>query len=602
MTILNVTSPFSGREMAKKALFFLMILFFLEISSGFFCLSASPNRYVEIEMTGPVNEKRALYNFIFPRYRTLHQYIKILEKARDDPEVAGVILHIAHPSLGWAKLQQLRRSIHDFRKTGKTVHAFLSGESLPEYLLACACDEITLVPTGVLMITGIRLEALYFKDLLDKLGIDVDVVAIGKYKTAAEPFTDRTMSESSREMLSSILDDYYEQLTAMLTSDRGLTTGTVHALLDGGPFTAQEAVDAGLVDHLFYKKELYDYIEKGLTRYLDVVRDFGREKPKAPEINIFTLFFPQAPQQKKVTEKLKIALIVATGPIFPGTRGDYPFQEEVIAADDLIQTIRECVESPNVAAIILRVDSPGGSAQASDLIWHAVRTAREEKPLVASLSDVAASGGYYIAMGADKVIAEPGTITGSIGVISGKAVLRDMFDKIGVNVEVISRGKNSGIFSPSAPFSESQRQAVRKISLAVYEEFTAKVKKSRGLSDEELIRAARGRVWTGSQAERLGLVDELGGMEKAMDAARKLAGLHPSRPVDIEIYPRQLGLIEFIQEMLGGGSQFSFYSPQSLTLLPLLHFYPLARQALPCVNLFRQEPTLALMPLCLEVK
>jgi protease-4 len=561
-----------------------------------------PNRYVEIEINGPVNEKPELYEFIFPRYRTMKQYLDLMEKARDDPEVGGLILKISQPRIGWAKVQQIRRAIHDFRKSGKKAYALITGESLSGYLMACSCDKITLIPSSPLMMSGLRMESYYLKDLLAKLGIEVDVIPIGKYKTAAESFTNSSMSEASREMLTAILDDYYNQLIAFLVEDRNLTTDTVQSLLDEGPFAPQEAKEKGLVDSLGYDQDLYQEIENGLTRYLKVDKEYDRPKPEAPAFNIFTLLFRQPVLEPGGKPKSRIALIVASGAIVPGQREDYPFQEEIIAAGDLIEQIRECIDNPAIVAIILRIDSPGGSAMASDMIWRMLQKAREKKPVIASLSDVAASGGYYIAVGADKIVAEPGTITGSIGVITGKPVLAGLFEKIGINVEVISRGKNSGLFSPLAPFSETQRSAVEKISLVVYNDFVDKVSQSRRLSKDEVLSSAEGRVWTGKQAYQRRLVDDLGGIERAVFLAKDMAGIPPGRFVEIEVFPRQLGLFEFIQEILQGAQFTQIQAVPPNASYPLFLYPSIVKQWMTLYYLFQSEPSMAVMPFNFSIR
>lgn len=585
---------------------YLHIIF--SILTGFMFLQGAasavspPNQYVEIEINGPVNEKQELYEFIFPRYRTLKQYLDLIEKAQGDSKVGGIIIKISQPRIGWAKIQQIRRAILDFRKSGKKAYALITGESLAGYLLACSCDQVTLIPSSPLMITGLRMESYYLKDLLAKLGIQFDVIPIGKYKTAAETFTHSSMSEASREMLTAILDDYFNQMIAILTEDRNLTTDTVRSLLDEGPFVPKEAKEKGLVDSLGYDQDLYREIEDGLTRYIEVVKDYDRPKAEIPTINILNLLFKQPIQATGDKPKSRIALIIASGTIVPGQREDYPFQEEIIAADDLIEQIMECIDDPAIVAIILRIDSPGGSAMASDMIWRTLQKAREKKPVIASLSDVAASGGYYIAVGADKIVAEAGTITGSIGVISGKPVLTDLFEKIGVNVEVLSRGKNSGLFSPAKPFSDSQRSAFRKISLTIYNDFVDKVALSRGLSKDQVLASAEGRVWTGNQAFQRRLVDDLGGIERAVELAKEMAGIPSRRFIEIEVFPRQLGLFEFIQEMLRGGQFSQIQTLPPNTSYPLLLYPSMVKQGVILFNVFQREPTMLLMPFYLSIK
>jgi len=580
----------------------LWIILFIIVGGVQSAWTFTPNEFVEVELTGPVNEKQELYEFIFPRFRTMKQYLDLMEKARDDRDVAGIVLHISQPQIGWAKIQQLRRSILDFRQSGKKAFAIITGESVPAYLVACACDEIMLFPSSPLMLSGIRIESYYLKDLLSKVGVMVDTIPIGKYKSAAEPFTRSSMSDATREMMTSLLDDYYSQLISYLVQDRGLTTDTVVALLDQGPFTPKEAVEKGLVDRLGYEENLYQAIEKDMPRYIKVVKDYDKPKPQAPKFNIFTLLFKQPASAKPQIQKKKIAMIVACGTIVPGRREDYPFQEEIIAASDLIEQINECLEDPNIVAIILRIDSPGGSAFGSDLIWHTIMKVRKEKPVVASLSDVAASGGYYIAMAAQKIVAEQGTITGSIGVITGKVVMEQLFEKIGVNVEVISRGAGSGLFSPSKPFSESQRAAMRKISLAIYDDFVDKAAKSRNLERQTVLSGAEGRVWTGRQALEKKLVDEIGGIEKAVEQAKILAGISPGKYLEIEMFPRQLGLFEFIQEMLSGGQFASMNYGLSPILHPLLATGSVGKNLVSLALVFQREPVLTLMPFCIQVK
>ena len=577
----------------------LLCLFSPFLSPPAYC---APNRYVEIEITGPVNEKRALYEFLFPRFRTMNQYLDLFDKARDDPEVGGLILRILDPEIGWAKTQQLRRAVREFRKSGKKVHALLTGESLTGYLLACACDEVTLSPSSPLMLTGLRMEVYFFKDLLLKLGIEADVVAIGRYKTAADSLTRESMSDEMRVMLNSILDEYYLDLVSSLVEDRKLTTDTALLILDQGPFSSREALKLKLVDRVGYEEDLYQYIEQGLPRYLNVVRDYDRPAPLAPQFNIFKFLFPQQGELPKEAPRDKIALIVASGMIVPGKRVDYPFQEDIIAADDLIEQINECRDKSDIVAIVLRIDSPGGSALASDLIWHTVMKAREKKPVVSSLSDVAASGGYYIAMAANKIISEPGTLTGSIGVITGKPVFMGLMEKIGVNVEVLSRGGNSGIFSPARQFSPSERAIVEKLSSAVYDDFVDKIARSRNMTRESVLRAAEGRVWTGRQAFSCHLVDDLGGLEKAVLTAKELAGIPATRDIGIQIYPLQLGLFDFIREMFSGGEFASMSLPPSHQAAWFLVPVPMLKSLLPLVQMFKVEPTLAVMPLVLEIR
>lgn len=583
--------------MNKQSFFLTCVILILALAAA-----AAPNKFVEIEIGGPVSEKHALYDFIYPSSFTIKQYLDILDKARFDPAVGGLILKISKPEIGWAKMQQLRRAIHAFRTEGKPAYALIDGSFMPAYLIACACDKVYLQPASVFMMTGLRLEAYYWKDLLEKIGVEVDSVPIGRYKSFAEPFTSNAMTSATREMFNSLLDDMESQFISILVEERGLTTDTVRQLMDDGPFTALEAWHQGLADGVIYEDELHTKIESSMTRYLTVDREYGREKPAMPDFNFFALLFPQSKKTIITSGKPKIGYILATGNILTGGRKDYPFRENIIASEDLCADIRECAEDKTIEAIIIRIESPGGSMTAADQIWRALRKASEKKPVVASLSDVAASGGYYIAMASNRIIAEPGTLTGSIGVISMKVALKGLMEKAGVKAEVISRGKNSGIFSPLSPFSESERTAMRRISLAYYDEFTSKVASARGMGREQVESIAEGRVWTGRQALQKGLVDKLGGIEEAIEEAKMLAGIPARRPVELEMFPRQMGFLEFFQELMSGGPLGGFASPQMgmAALLPVAA--PLLAQIQPLIYLAHQERTLAMLPFTMNIR
>jgi len=586
--------------MNKTFYLFTIVLLMFAIAAA--AAAAAPNKFVEIEIGGLVSEKHALYNFIYPSSFTIKQYLDILDKARFDPAVGGLILKISRLDIGWAKMQQLRRAIHAFRSEGKPTFALIDGSFMPSYLIACACDKVYLQPASVLMMTGLRLEVYYWKDLLDKIGIKVDCIPIGRFKNFAEPFISATMSDAAREMFTSLLDDAESQFISIIVEERGLTTDTVRRLIDEGPFTAREAAIRGLADGFLYEDELHAQIESGMTRYLLVDKEYGREKPAMPDFNFFTLLFPQSNKTAIKSGKPKIAYILATGNILPGGRRDYPFRENIIASEDICADIRECAEEQTIGAIIIRIESPGGSMAAADQIWRALRKASKKKPVIASLSDVAASGGYYIAMAANRIIAEPGTLTGSIGVISMKVVLQKLMEKTGVKAEVISRGKMSGIFSPLSHFSEEERAAMQRISLAHYDEFTSKVAAMRGVGSERMASVAEGRVWTGRQALENGLVDKLGGIDEAVSEAKRLAGIPSQSQVELEMFPRQMGFLEFIQELMTGGT-FGNYNPSPMGMSAFLPLTPfLFSQIQSLIYLAHKERSLAILPFIINIQ
>jgi len=553
-------------------------------------------KYVVCELSGPVNEKADIYSFIYPRYYTVKEYLDLFARAKTDADVRGIILKVQFPELGWAKMQQLRRAIADFRESGKKVYAFLEAETLGGYLVASACDQIVLAPSGMLLIVGLRADIYYLKDLLSKLGIEADMLHIGKYKTGAETLARSSMSEEMREVLNSLLDELYDQMARMIGEGRNLTPERVKAIVDQGPFTPTEARSNNLIDVVGYEDDFLHDLETSYGQKIELVRDYGKAKPAMEQMsffNIFTVFQKPAPAAPEVGKK-KIALVYAVGMILPGSGEDYPFAENLVAADDLISDLQECQKDEQIKAVVMRVDSPGGSGIASDLIWRAVSEVKKEKPVVVSMSDVAGSGGYYISMAANKIVAEPGTITGAIGVIGGKLILGELYDKIGVNKESLSRGQRSHLFSESSRFTEDERQVMLKLLRHFYDMFVAKAAESRNMSVTEMDEVAQGRAWLGTQAKDRGLVDEIGGLQTAMEIAKELAHIAEDEEISVVVYPKQLGLFEFIQKMFGGQAAVTQLLPLNAAEVQLI------RQATVFFPLMRREKSLMLMPYTLR--
>jgi protease-4 len=485
------------------------------------------------------------------RSENLKTKLDRIRKAKNDPNVAALYIHIDGVQIGWAKLDEIRGALEDFRKSGKKVYAYLESGESKDYVLATACDRICLPESGWLVVTGLRSEITFFKDLLEKLGIKADFLQMGVYKFTAEPYTRSQMSPEARAQLKSVLDDYFEQsLVKTISRSRcragsaNLTPPRITALIDEGPFTARRAAELGFIDQVGYLSQFEKFIKKDLKlKNLNLARNYGMEKEKDIDLsnpfNILKLFSPSKTISK--SKKDRIALIYAVGAIIHGKSGSSLMGSESVGSQTLIEAIRNADSDPKVKAIVLRVDSPGGSALASDLIWDELRRCR--KPVVASMSDVAASGGYYIAMGARKVYAQPGTLTGSIGVVGGKLALRGLYDKAGVKTEVISRGAHSGIFSSTMPFSPSERKALEALMQETYNQFLDRVITNRSqagkkFTREQLSKLAEGRVWTGRQALAHGLVDALGSLDDAIAEAKALGGLSRSADTDFLILPK----------------------------------------------------------------
>ena len=363
-------------------------------------------KYVELSIRGPLAEVRSTFVFS-PSVKTLRSITKQIDKIRKDDEVAGVLLKIEGLGIGWAKLQELRDKIIQLQSDGIEVISYLESGGNAEYLLACAADQIVLMPAGMVGLTGLRAEVMFYRGLLDKLDINADMYTVGKYKSAIEPFMRDSMSEAQREALTAILDDLYTQQVDMIANGRGeIDVALAADLIDQGPFTAEEAYQAKLVDALQYYDQLVQSIEERAEEKIEVVSDYGKKSTEAPELTGFAGFmrlFSMLASSKRPTSgigKPKIALIYATGPIMSDAPTSPFTTAQVITPGVMAEALREAREDSDIQAVVMRVDSPGGSAVASDIIWREVLLTQREKPLVVSMSDVAGSGGYYIAMAA----------------------------------------------------------------------------------------------------------------------------------------------------------------------------------------------------------
>lgn len=475
--------------------------------------------------------------------QSLSAVIRRMDQAGEDSSVAAVLLEIQDLDVGQGKVHELRTAIERLRKSGKPVLAELSSADASEYLVAAACQEIALAPSGTILIPGARAEVTFYKELLDKLGLKYDVLQMGRFKGAAETFTRTGMSPALRESMEAMVDDAYSALVSAIAKDRKLDAYQVKELVDQGLFTAAAAKNARLVDHVAYHDEVLDILKKQLKADgLRLVAE-TRKRPSEAELSgiggmmkMMEMMLGGGRSPEKSSAERKIAVIYAVGPILDGESGASLLGERILGGRTLVNALRLASDDPKVLAIVLRIESPGGSAVASDLVWREVQ--RIKKPVIASMGDVAASGGYYIAMGAKKVLAEPGTVTGSIGVVGGKLVTGGLYEKLGVTTEVISRGRNSGSLSSNQPFTKAEREAWTAVLEETYRQFVDKAAEGRKMSRDKLEQLAQGRVYTGRMAAANGLVDGLGTLYDALAEAKRAAGLKPEEKIELLILPR----------------------------------------------------------------
>src|SRR5487761_1925398 len=452
---------------------------------------------------------------------TMVETWKLLRKAAMDSRIKAIVLEPRGLSVGWAKLEELRGSVEAFRKSGKPVYAYLRGAGTREYYVATAADRIFMSPEDELDVKGLRAELMFVKGTLDKLGVGLEFEHVGKYKDAPDMFTRTSPTPETLEVENQILDQYFGDLVRVIAEGRKKEPAAVKTLIDDGPFVGKNALDAGLVDDLLFEDEMYGRLKDAAN--LAAIKKVGERDYSRSEVSGFE-------------GKTKIAFLVGQGEITRGGSGD-TVSSDGITAGGLVKLMRQVKEDASIKGVILRIDSPGGDGIASDDILHEAKLLSARKPVVISMSDLAASGGYFIAMTGDPVIAYPNTITGSIGVFFGKLNLKGQFDKIGISTQILKRGRFADIDSETAPLNDEQRAKLRREIETFYKEFVERVAAGRKQQYDKVEPLAQGRAWLGAQARQNGLVDELGGLDRAVEMVRTRAGISSSERLLLVTYP-----------------------------------------------------------------
>jgi protease-4 len=480
--------------------------------------------WVSLELPSPVPDVPG--RFPAERAQTLLGVLESLDAIAGDPRAHGVLLELRGAPGGLAAAQSLRRALDAVRARGKPIAVFAESLDLVSLYVASAADVLWIPETGRVYAVGLRADAYYLRDLLARFDVRPELVRIGTHKSAGEMFTNERMSDEQREQLEAIISDGFDALVEGIAVGRGRTLEQVRAWIDRGRYTAADAREMGLVDGHAYRDELEDRLGELASRLSpEPARPVLVEARALWALRVNARSNSSAPPPR-------IAVLFASGSI---SRGEYA---RGIASRAAEQTLDALARDPRVRGVVLRIDSPGGDALASDLLWRAVRALRREKPVVASLAEVAASGGYYLASAADCVLAERSSLTGSIGVIGGKLDLSGLFRRIGVGVDAVERGARAGMHSAARGFSDEERELVRGEMRSLYETFVARVAEGRGLATAAVERAAEGRVFTGGRALALGLVDAIGGPLEALAEVRRRAGLRRAEPVRVDLHPR----------------------------------------------------------------
>lgn len=539
--------------------------------------------------------------FGFDRTLVVSELLGALDRAARDPSVGTLLLKVRSPALSLAQARDVADAVRRARRRGKSVVAHLVDLSVPTLVAVAGADGVLLTPEGRFMAPGLRAEVTFFKDMLATVGLEADIETVGRYKSAVEPLTRNDMSDAAREALDAVLGSIWATLLDDVAEARNLKRPQVEAAFDEGLLTAEQARSRGLVDGLEYWPDLLERLR----------RDTGSSPrlayPKSldlPDISSLFGMIQLLTRRRQATSegRTRVALLVADGPIQMGRAADDPFAaRSVVAADDMLEAIEAIARDDTIEAVVLRIDSPGGSALASDLIWRALVRLGGKRPIVASLSSTAASGGYYIASAAQQIVAQPTTLTGSIGVFGGKLVTGSLYQKLGLGTVVLSRGKNAGLFSAHARFSDSERQVIRHTMRATYDTFVNRVAKGRHMSYDAVDRIAQGRIWTGRDAQANGLVDELGGLDVAVARAAYLAGTSPDE-VELVPFPAPKSLMEMLQARTASLRSPTLDLKQLLGVMPGNIALDLLRATSLIQGLLAQEPVLAMVPYRLELR
>ena len=530
----------AGAALVVVGGFFILLAVGLAVSavSGSSAPEIRPDSALVVSLSGDIPEyiDQELPNFLAfdqPDQAALFDQIRAIRRAAEDDRIKALVLRCDGSSSGWAKAQELRWAVQSFKESGKPVWAFMEVAGREDYYIAALADRIVIQPESYLSLSGLWLEVMFFKGSLDKLGVEADVIRTGRYKSAGEPYSREEMSPEWRQVLEEMLDEFYVQLLAGIAEGRGQDAEHWRAVLDEGPFSADEACEHGLSDNVMYEDGFYEKLSAAVD-----VEKIGR-------VSMSHYALDAAADTARGASR--IAMVHASGTIRSGYSDPMPFADssDTLAAGDFIAQMDSLREDESIDGVILRIDSPGGDAIASEQMLHAVRRLGEEKPVVVSMANVAASGGYYIAAVPDApILAYPGTYTGSIGVFTIRLNLRSLYDKLGITKEILTRGQFAALESDYGPMSSAERAKLRGYVDSIYDTFVDRVAEGRGHDAESVAELAEGRVWIGAQAVRNGLVDELGGYLDAVERIKRIAEIDPDETVEIVTYPERRSLFE----------------------------------------------------------
>jgi protease-4 len=571
---------------------------------------ASLSKVVHFDLATAVVEKPADFSlFGDSTWMTLRSVIQRIHMARDDKDVRAVLLTLGQPSLNFAQAQEVRDALAELRRAGKKTFVYADSYDTVTYTLATGATNVCLMEGGEIMIPGVGMETTFYKGLLDKVGVQADYVQIGEYKGADESYTRTGPSEQLRGELTRLADAMYNQIVEGIAQNRNLPPEMVRQMIDDTMMPAKVAKERGFVDHLVDFNDLKDLITAELGNGLDVVSNFGQPQRQQMDLSNPLALFSMMNKRQETAEKPAIALVYAEGTIVDGDGGEGLLGGDGVGSATIRRSLRRAAADDNVKAIVIRIDSPGGSAQASEVMWQAARAAAAKKPVIISIGSMAASGGYYLASAGDHIFADPSAIVGSIGVVGGKFVTKGLYDKLGLTTESFIKGRNADLFSSNKPFDERQRRLVTNWMKNTYEQFTQRVMSTRSGKIKDIDQVARGRIFLAKQAKELGMVDEIGGVQNAIGYAANKAGLQDGQ-FDVTVLPTPRTLAELIMGVAGAEASTPIRPKLNIEIgelsLVLKSLDPATRKALgqqlQLLQVFQQRPVALVAPFVVTVR
>lgn len=522
-----------------------------------------------------------------------------------DPALTAIVVEINTPDITFSQFFELRKAIKKVKLAGIPVFIYAHSLTNHEYFFSTAADAIYLLPTGEIQYNGLYMELVYVKELLDYLEISPQILNVGEYKGAQETFNRTEPSEFMREQINFLLNDYYALLVSALENERGIEQDAANHIIDRGFFSAAEAKENNMIDGFYYPEEFISFLKRKYGQSVQLVQNYNvQSRAFNPDevTNLLQLLSLFQGGTTFTNTNPKVAVIFAEGIISLGESANTLFGAKILGSETMVEALKTARDDETVKSIVVRVDSPGGSALASDIIWHEIQRTNEVKPVIVSMGSVSASGGYYISAAASHILSTPFTIVGSIGVFGGKFNLRGFYNMIGIHKEVFTRGRNAGIFSDYRDFTSSEQEVLNDSMQRTYNQFLNVVSQGREIPLEETENLAHGRIYSGVRAKQLDLVDNLGTLSDAISLAMEQANLTRDT-ADLLILPPAKSLFEMIGEMFGVQQ---LPMGNSFSLIQMLSVFQETKQLIEnakiIFNLIHQEKNICLMPYYLQLK